>query len=157
MKYIIYILILGTLGYERNTPPNHPIQKKNTEAVILTKIYALPEVKEWFETAKKSKPELIVGEPDPQSKSSQSKYYSVQVGIGNFDMFRTNWWLYVDPKTYKIYYWDQSDTANSLITLQQWRYWRNKPGFNSMHYYKAGKMMVLYEGNSKDYGHTKNL
>ena len=114
-------------------------KKDKTEAIILAKVRALPEVKEWFVTAKKSKPALEIGKP-----TMERKYYSVQVGISNMDIFRTNYRLFVDPKTYKIYYWDQLDSANSNITLQQWRYWRTKPGFNKMHYYnKAGKLVVL--------------
>ena len=113
-------------------------EQKKQEAIILAKVHALPEVKEWFKTAKKSKPALEIGEP-----TLQRKFYSIQVGISNMDMFRTSYYLFVDPKTYKIYFWDQLDSANSNITLKQWRYWRTKPGWNEMHYYKAGKLVVL--------------
>jgi hypothetical protein len=115
-------------------------QSKNTKLkdLLLAKVHSLPEVKEWFKTVKKSKPELVLNEPN-----AGSRYYGVQVGISNLGMFRTIYWLYINPKTFKIYYWDQLDSANSKVTLQQWRYWRGKPGWNKMHYYKAGKLVVL--------------
>jgi hypothetical protein len=130
---IIFILFIASslIAYSQKG-------KARTEAMILHKVRALPEVKEWFATAKKSKPALLLNEPD-----KDSKYYSVQVGISNMDMFRTAYYLYIDPKKLKIYFWDQLDTANSNITLQQWRYWRTKPGWKEMHYYKGGKMILL--------------
>lgn len=117
-----------------------------TEAIILHKVRTLPEVKEWFITAKKSKPALLLNEPD-----KDSKYYSVQVGISNMDMFRTNYYLYVDPKTLEIYFLDtfDDDPATAIITLKQWRYWRTKPGWNDLHYYKNGKLLPVPAATNK--------
>ena len=136
----IRTLLLIILCFWQSISLAGSFQSKNTklENLLLAKVHSLPEIKEWFKTAKKSKPELVLNEPN-----AGSKYYGVQVGISSLGMFRTNYWLYIDPKTYKIYFWDQLDSANSKITLQQWRYWRNKLGWNKMHYYKAGKLIVL--------------
>jgi hypothetical protein len=139
MKFLSLILILFSLLFKaNNTHLPHQANKDRTKQSILARIHQLPEIKEWFIAAKKSNPKLILDEPD-----SQSKYCKVEVGISNFDRFRTNYWLYIDPKTFEIYYWDQLDTANSIITLQQWRHWRQNQNFNKLHYYKAGKLMAL--------------
>ena len=115
----------------------HP--KNKTEKVILMKVNALPEIMEWLTTAKKSKADLMINEPD-----HKSRYYSIQVGLGNLSMFRTNYWLFIDPKTFQIYYWDQLNrSAYQNITLQQWRYWRTKPGWQKPHIYKKGKLIVV--------------
>jgi len=110
----------------------------------MAKIQMLPEVVEFLRTTPKSyKPTLLLsGEPD-----STSKYYWVKVGISNFDMFRTNFNFYIDPTTGKILYWDElcDDEAIYLITLQQWRYWRTKPGWIKLHSYKHGKLVVLHK------------
>jgi hypothetical protein len=112
---------------------------------VLQKINALPEVKEWFITAKKSEPDIIIGTPN-----STSKYYTFQVGLSNLDMFRTNYWLYIDPTTFEIFYWDElSDSDHPVITLKQWRYWRTKPGFNRLHIFKHRKLVVLEDDKTK--------
>ncbi|MDB5157711.1 MAG: hypothetical protein JWR50_2418 [Mucilaginibacter sp.] len=143
MRSIIDILILvvilsGLIGKSAISKFTYQNKNSKTEQLILEHVHALPEVKEWFITAKRSKPGLILNQP-----GSRSKYYSVQVGISNNDMFRTNYYLFIDPKNFSIYFWDELDTASSLITLQQWRHWRNNPGFNKMHKYKNGKLVIL--------------
>lgn len=131
---MLYITIEATYPFDFYQANNDKIEK-----LILKRVRALPEVKEWFRTARKSKPDLILNEPD-----AKNKYYSIQVGISNLDMFRTSYYLYVDPKTFKIYYWDELDeTGNGIITLQQWRHWRTNPGFQKRHIYKDGELVVL--------------
>lgn len=108
----------------------------------IARVRALPEVKAFLlETPKSNKPTvMLAGEA-----GSTAKYYWVKVGISNFDMFRTTYDFYVDPKTAKIYYWDQlcDDAPMYLISLQQWRYWRKIPGWQKLHSYKHGKLVVL--------------
>jgi len=129
--------------------------KNKTEKLIISKIRALPEIKEWYRVAKKSKPDLIINDPDPSSTSSITKYnYSIQVGLSNLDMFRTSYYLYIDPKTFKIYYWDQLDDADDpIITLQQWRYWRKRPEFDKPHKWSNGKLVVLKDDTKKSSKH----
>lgn len=86
-------------------------------------------------------PELMLsGEPD-----SASKYYWVKVGVSNFDMFRTTHDFFIEPKAMKIYYWDQFEQSDPiyLVSLQQWRYWRRKPGWNKPHTFKNGKLVLV--------------
>ena len=113
--------------------------KNKTEKLMIAKLRVLPEIKEWFKTAKKSDPDLLIKEPD-----STQKYYMIQVGLSNLDMFRTNYYLYVDPQTLQIYFWDEMvDHGHDILTLKQWRYWRTKPGWHEMHYYKNGKLLIV--------------
>lgn len=119
--------------------------KNKTEKLIIGKVRALPEVKEWFKTAKASKPDIEINLPD-----STRKDYWFQIGISNFDMFRTNYHLFVDPKTLAIYYNDDMDTSGGkLIPLKQWRFWRSKPGFFDIHAWKKGKLVVLKDDTKK--------
>lgn len=113
--------------------------KNQTEKIILNKIQELPEVKEWFKTTRKSEPDIMINLPD-----STRKYYWFQVGLSNLDMFRTSYHLFVDPKTYKIYFLDFLDeSGGKLIPLKQWRYWRLKPEFNKPHKWANGELIVL--------------
>ena len=113
--------------------------KNKTEKFILAKVLALPEIKWHLKTNKGEHPDLVFNLPD-----SLNEYYSVQVGIGD-DMFRTSYYLYIDPKTLAIYYNDFFDESGSKwITLKQWRYWRGKPEFEyDVHTWKHGKLIVV--------------
>ena len=113
--------------------------KNETEKIIITKIKALPEIREWFETAKKAKPDLLINVPD-----SPSEDYSVQVGLNNMDTFRTNYYLFINPRTFRIYFLDNLDESlGKSITLKQWRRWRSNPGFRELHKWVNGKLVVL--------------
>lgn len=117
--------------------------KNQTEKTILVKIKALPEIKEWLAAHKKSHADLIFNIPD-----SPFEDYSIQIGIGE-DMFRTSYWLYINPKTYAIYFNDFFDESGSkAIPLEQWRYWRNKPGFFDLHKWQHGKLIILKVGKT---------
>jgi len=119
--------------------------RNETERMALAKVRALPEVKEWFKTAKRSKPDIEINLPD-----STQKYYWFQIGISNFDLFRTSYHLFVDPKTFTIYYNDDmDDSGGKLITVKRWRLWRSKPGFFEIHTWKAGKLVVLKDDQKK--------
>jgi len=135
---LLVVILSAFIGKSTTSKILYQNKTGKTDLLILEHVHALPEVKDWFITAKRSKPGLILNEPN-----LKSKYYSVQVGIGNNGMFRTSYYLYVDPKNFSIYYWDQLDTANSLITLQQWRHWRSNPGFRKIHEYRNGKLVIL--------------
>jgi hypothetical protein len=125
-------------------PATHQTSKTKIEGMVLDRIYALPEVTTFFRKYKKEKPIMMDEEPN-----ASCKYYFVQVGISNLDQFRSSYSFYIDPKTFKIYYWDTMDDSGdnpiSLITLQQWRYWRHDPRFNEMHTFRHGKLVVLKE------------
>jgi hypothetical protein len=144
MKYATtaLMMIFITKGIiAQGNPKPYQTKKEKLETIVLDKVYALWEVKSFLlKTPKSYKPTLMIAaEPNPASK-----YYWVKVGISNFDIFRTNYNFYVNPKTFEIFYWDQlCDSENCNITLQQWRHWRNTPGFNKMHTYKQGKLVVL--------------
>ena len=115
-------------------------QNNKTEKIILDKVATLPEVRSFLKTAKASKPMLMIaGEPN-----IDSKYYWVKVGISNMDIFRTSYNFYLAPKNYQVYFMDTMvDSGNNILTLKQWRHWRTTQGFNQMHIYKNGKLVVL--------------
>jgi hypothetical protein len=109
--------------------------KNKTEKLVIAKVRALPEIKEWLQTNKPSKPDLIINLPDSPSGSTSisDTHFSIQVGISNFDMFTTSYYLYVDPKNLHVYYNDYFDESGSkLITLRL-----------SIHKWKDGKLVVL--------------
>ena len=113
--------------------------RTKTEKLVFAKLKALPEIQEFYTyKIKGGKPDIVINPPD-----TFSKYYRFQVGVDYPNIFRTNYWLSIDPKTYKIYYWDFLDTADRDISLQQWRRWRNDPGFQDNHTWKNGKLMVI--------------
>ena len=76
--------------------------KNKTEKLVIAKIRELPEVKSFFEAAKKSNPDIMINPPD----KTYNYCYAMQIGLNNLDMFRTNYWLLIHPKTFKIYYRD---------------------------------------------------
>ncbi|MES2062668.1 MAG: hypothetical protein V4456_12155 [Bacteroidota bacterium] len=135
MKTAFYLFVLMlALCYNANG------QGTKTEGIILDKVATLPEVRSFIKTAKASHPALMIaGQPD-----KDFKYYWVKVGINNFDMFRTNYNFYVDPKTYEIFYFDtMADEGPQVISLKLWRRWYHTKGYNQMHTYKAGRLIVL--------------
>lgn len=104
-------------------------------------VHALPEVKDFLAGPKADKPIAYISGPN----ELYHNYWVVQVGISNFDMLRTNFYLYVDPKTLKVYYLDRyvnSEGLNlKLITLKQWRKWRTTKAWQN-HRYVNGKMVA---------------
>lgn len=141
MIYIkaITSILLSVIGITANTQTLNEAKKEKAEQVILDQVRKLPEIKSFFHNTPKSyKPAIIIaGEPD-----SVSKYYWVKVGISNFDMFRTNFNFYIDPKTFEIRYLDElCNSGKCMITLQQWRHWRKTTGWKYPHTYRAGKLL----------------
>ena len=112
--------------------------KNETERLIIAKIRALPEVVDFYKYVKKDKPDFIINPPD-----STNNRYAMQVGIDYGDIFRTHFWLSIDPKNFQVYYEDFDDEGMETITLQQWRYWRNKPEFAKPHRWVKGKLVVV--------------
>jgi len=110
-----------------------------TEKLAIAKIRALPEVKAFFRYVKRDKPDFIINPPDPTFNNC----YAMQIGIDYGDVFRTHFWLLIHPKTFQIYYVDFDDEGMQYITLQKWRYWRNKPRFNKPHKWIKGKLVVV--------------
>ena len=111
--------------------------RSKSEMLLINKIKRLPEVRNWLENTKAAKGDVMVGTPD-----AASKYYSFQIGLGNMGMFKTNYYLYAEPKKQKIYFLDQLDTSGSkMISLKDWRHWRKNPNFHKPHFYKAGKLI----------------
>ena len=103
--------------------------KNKTERLIIAKIRALPEVRDFFKYVKKDKPDFIINPPNP----TYNNCYAMQIGIDYGDIFRTNFWLLIDPKTFQVYYEDFDDSGMQTITLQEWRYWRKRPEFDKPH------------------------
>jgi hypothetical protein len=90
--------------------------KTKTEKLVIAKIRALPEVKDFYNYVQKDKPDFIINPPD----STSNNCYAMQIGIDYGDSFRTHFWLLIDPKTFKIYYWDLFvESGSGIITLQQ--------------------------------------
>ena len=113
--------------------------KNKTERLIIAKIRALPEVREFFKYVQKDKPDFIINPPDP----TYNNCYAMQVGIDYGDIFRTHFWLLINPKTFQIYYEDFDDEGVQTITLEKWRYWRKRPEYNKPHKWVKGKLVVV--------------
>jgi len=127
--------------------------KNKTEKQVILKIKNLPEIKEWLSKAKHLNTDILINKPD-----LTNKYYSFQVGINDLNMFRTNYWLSVDPKSLKVYYVDFMDSSGyKSIPLQQWRHWRNNPGFQKAHFIKDGKLAVLKDDKYKNSKNRKKI
>ena len=114
--------------------------KTKEERLVIAKLKSLPEIKDLYARppGKDYKFDIMIDPPD-----SQQKNYRFQVGTDHADRFATSCWLSIDPKTLRVYYWDFLDTANSDISLQQWRRWRNDPRFQDNHTWKNGKLIVI--------------
>jgi hypothetical protein len=142
MKPVIIALLMlfitrGILA--QVNPKPHQTKKEKLENTVLDKVNALWEVKAYMQKYAGKHPALLLKDnPD-----SSFNYYTVKLGLNSDDMFHYECTFFVDPKTYQVYYWDALNDSNKGITLQQWRHWRNAPGFNKMHTYKHGKLVVL--------------
>lgn len=141
MKPVILfcLLIISTSCYAQDLVSTYkPIT--NVDKRVISKLKSLSEIKDLYarRPGKDYKFDIIVGLPD-----SQQKNYRFQVGTNHADRFATNYWLSIDPKTLQVYYEDFNDEGIQDITLQQWRYWRNKPEFTKVHKWVNGKLIVL--------------
>jgi len=114
--------------------------KNKTEGLVIAKIHALPEVREFFRYVKKDKPDFIINPPAP----TYDNCYAMQIGIDYGDIFRTFFWLLIDPKTLQIYYYDFDDAGMQSISLLKWRYWRKRPEFHNPHKWVKGKLVVVH-------------
>src|SRR6185437_3424978 len=135
--FILFACTAQTLTSQVLASKYKPVNK--TEKLIIAKIRALPEVKDFFDYVKKDKPDFIINPPDPAFNNR----YAMQVGIDYGDVFRTHFWLLIDPKTFQIYYEDFDDSGMEAITLQEWRYWRKRPEFDKPHKWVNGKLVVV--------------
>jgi hypothetical protein len=113
--------------------------KNKTERLVIAKIRALSEVRDFDNYVQKDKPDFIINPPSPTFNNC----YSMQIGIDYGDIFRTHFWLLINPKTFQIYYEDFDDEGMQTITIQQWRHWRKRPNFNKQHKWVNGKLVVL--------------
>ena len=113
--------------------------KNKTERIIIAKIRAVPEVKDFYKYVKSGKPDFIIDPPGTTDKNC----YAMQIGTDYGDVFRTNFWLLINPKTLQVYYEDFDDEGMETITLQQWRYWRRRPEFHKSHKWVRGKLVVV--------------
>jgi hypothetical protein len=146
MKTVIMALLMlfiarGILA--QGNPKPHQTKKDKLETIVLDKVHALWEVKNFMRYARSSKPMLMIsGEPGPNFK-----YYVVSMGISNSGMFRTTERYCVDPNTYKVYYWDvmandMGFSNSAIIPIAQWRLLRTTPGWQKPHTYKHGKLLA---------------
>ncbi|MFD0792373.1 hypothetical protein ACFQZX_02665 [Mucilaginibacter litoreus] len=108
----------------------------------INKVASLPEVKEFMQQAVKSHPKMMIArEPD-----KDFHYYWVKVGLGNLDMFRTNYDFYVDLKTNNVFYTDfYTESVEQKLTLSQWRRWRVLPGWQKLHCYHRDKKRLSFQ------------
>lgn len=114
-----------------------------SEAKITGIVAALPEVKKYLNENKSLHPLVYFF----QGPTTAVPYCWVKVGISSGDKFWASHHFFVQPNTYKVFYRDMMansiDPKNSLLTLEQWRKWRSTPGYQKMHTYKDGKLVVL--------------
>jgi len=139
-KISYFISFLYTGANYRSTRSCFILQaKKQTERLVIAKIRALPEVRDFYNYVQKDKPDFIINPPS----STYNNCYAMQIGIDYGDSFRTHFWLLINPKTFQIYYEDFDDEGMQTITIQQWRHWRKRPNFNKPHKWVNGKLVVL--------------
>jgi len=113
--------------------------KTRTEKLVFAKLKSLPEIKKHYNyKIKGGEPDIVINPPD-----TSQKYYRFQVGFSYPDIFRTYYWLSIDPKTCKVYFWNFLDTANRDIPLLQWRHWRKNPIFHDNHTWKNGSLIAV--------------
>lgn len=151
MRHFVRLLLFATLiSYSHITFAQDVISgykpKNQTEKLIIEKIKALPEMKAYLKINKNEEPDLLINPPDSTAEPASDAHnlFSFQVGISNLDMFRTSYWLYVNPKNLNVFYDDFFDESGSkLITLKQWRYWRHKAGLYSNHKWVNGKLVLV--------------
>ena len=142
---LTFSLFFGILCCHAQEMDSTYIPKNKTEKLVIAKIRALPEVKSFFEAAKKSNPDIMINPPD----KTYNYCYAMQVGLDNLEMFRTNYWLLIHPKTFKIYFWDFFSEGNDYISLKAWRRYRNKSIFYKPHIWVNDKLVVIKEKPKK--------
>ncbi|OOQ60991.1 hypothetical protein [Mucilaginibacter pedocola] len=142
MKTACLTLLIALLGLNALAQDSLEIKYPKTYKAVYKTVHALPEVKDFLTSAKNSKPVAAINGPN----NSWHNYWEVQVGLSNLDMLRTNFHLFVNPKTLRVYYLDEYDDGNGLnfklITLQQWRKWRSTKAWQKMHKYKNGELVT---------------
>jgi hypothetical protein len=113
--------------------------KTKEDKQVIAKLKSLSEIKDLYARppGKDYKFDIMIDLPD-----SQEKNYRFQVGTDHADRFATNYWLSIDPKTLRVFFWDFDDEGVQEIALQQWRYWRKKPEFQKAHKWVKGKFIV---------------
>ncbi|QKJ31698.1 hypothetical protein HQ865_18645 [Mucilaginibacter mali] len=147
IKRVAFLVFLFTCLFAITTygqPLLSKAQKEKLESVVLAKVNVIGEVKDSMRSHHRSKPMLMIErEPD-----STFKYYSVAMGVSSFDQFRTTGRFCVDPKTFKVYFWDvfaddMGFSNSAIIPVQQWRILKKTSGWQKPHTYRHGKLVVL--------------
>jgi len=136
---LLYLLVFTNTCFGQELLSSFkPKTKKDKE--VIAKLKSLPEIKDLYARppGKNFRFDIMFNSPD-----SGNPKYRFQVGTDHKDRFSTNYYLSIDPKTLQVYYEDFDDEGVQDITLQQWRYWRNKPEFNKPHKWVKGKMIVV--------------
>ncbi|QKJ31699.1 hypothetical protein HQ865_18650 [Mucilaginibacter mali] len=138
---VIFILILSAIITKGNSP--RVGGQQDSEDKIRGIVSALPEVKKYLKDNKELHP-LVYFFKGP---TTDLPYYWVKVGISSGDKFWPSHHFLIQPKTYKVFYRDMMansmDPKNSIITLEQWRKYRSTPGYQKMHTYKNGKLVLM--------------
>src|SRR5580698_7076906 len=102
MKHVWFLLISSIFSIKFCAAQDFASTYKprnNNEKVIIGKIRNLPEVKDFYNYVKKDNPDFIINPPVP----TYNNCYAMQVGIDYGDIFRTNFWLLINPHTFQIY------------------------------------------------------
>jgi hypothetical protein len=138
---ITFLVIISTLIYSGK---KHAclFQNKDKGQLALDKVSTLPEVKNYLQKYHNRKAIAVLSRlPD-----KDFKYYCVKVGISDMGMLSTNFNFYIDPKTYQIFYADYfTEQGEQLLTLAQWRKWRELPVWQKWHCYKyQGEKLIIY-------------
>lgn len=138
---LVFLLLLP--GFFTNASVTGLGNQQDSEQKITGIVAALPEVKKYLNDNKGLHPLVYFF----QGPTATVPYYWVKVGISSGDKFWASHHFFVQPKTYKVFYRDMMvnniDPKNALLTLEQWRKWRSTPGYQKMHTYKDGKLVVL--------------
>jgi len=137
---LFFAVTLVGSGYAHNR--EYPYHTSDKKEIALSKVELLPEVKAYIEKNQSKKPGVLLYQgPDGTG------YYWIKVGIDKSDRFDTMWNFCVDAKTFKVFYWDTmeevADSRWALLTLNNWRHWRNVRGFDGPHSIYGNKLVVF--------------
>jgi hypothetical protein len=146
--FVSILLILGNSVFCKITNiPRISQQNKKDKVIdyVLDQVSGLPEVKAYFREHGnlKAKAAVLLY----QDIDANSSRYWVKVGINRPDIFVTTYNFFVDPKTFKIYYFDTMDDSddpdNAILTLRQWRKWRSDSRFKELHIFRKGSIILV--------------
>lgn len=134
---VLYLALTGNFAHLHNSTPQ---QQKTKADVAMDKVAEVPEVKAFLKEHTAQKAMLLLqGEP-----TQKRKYYWISLGISNAQRFRPTEHFYVDSNTLQVFYLDIfiSEGRDKILTLKDWHRLRKTAGWQKIHYYKNGQLII---------------